>query len=70
MRVARYLLSFGGRTDFGLMGWEILGLAFPLAVAAPLLRSVGRSVRLSFPSSLFRDFKILVLGLVNFVLVN
>ena len=39
MRVARYLLSFGGRTDFGLMGWEILGLAFPLAVAAPLLRS-------------------------------
>ena len=46
MRVARYLLSFGtwdrptdSRSDFGLVGWEIFEMAFPLAVAAPLLRS-------------------------------
>ena len=48
MRVARYLLGFGGRLvdfDFGARTYGLGNFrAFPLAVAAPPLSSVGRPV--------------------------
>ena len=54
MRVARYLLGFGGRVDFD-FGARTYGLgnfrAFPLAVAAPYLALASQSAL----SSLFRS---------------